>query len=203
MFIQVIRGRTRNPTGVRAAMDRWYNELSSDAAGWLGSTCGVTGDGGMICVVRFESEDAARQNSRRPDQQRWWEEFSTLLDGPAEFDDCTKVMQMLRGGSDAAGFVQVIRGTAVDEERLRALGERTQELLPQFRPDLIGATIAVHGKGGFTQTVYFTSEAAAREGERKEPTGELKTLFEQQGELLRDLVYFDLTDPWLYSPRLG
>jgi hypothetical protein len=71
-----------------------------------------------------------------------------------------------------------------------------------FRPEIIGGTIALHGDGGFTQAVYFTSEEAAREGERKEPTPELKALLYEDMALNEgDLVYFDLRDPWLHSPR--
>jgi len=59
----------------------------------------------------------------------------------------------------------------------------------------------LHGDGGFTQTVYFTSEAAAREGERKERPPELKTLDQQVSALLGHATFYDLPRPWLHSPR--
>jgi hypothetical protein len=49
--------------------------------------------------------------------------------------------------------------------------------------------------------VYFRSEAAAREGERREPPPELKAQFEEEMALMSDATFFDLTDPWLHSPR--
>ena len=73
MFAQVIQGRTSDPEGVQAAMDRWLQELAPGAIGWLGSTAGVTDDGRFIAVARFESAEAADRNSRRPEQTLWWE----------------------------------------------------------------------------------------------------------------------------------
>ena len=37
-----------------------------------------------------------------------------LIDGPMEFHDCDDVTLMMDGGSDDAGFVQVIRGKVDD-----------------------------------------------------------------------------------------
>jgi hypothetical protein len=124
------------------------------------------------------------------------------VQGDATFHDCRDVEQFLRGGSDDAGFVQVIQGRTRDVERMRALGEQSGPLLADFRPEVIGGTIALHGDGGFTQAVYFTSEQAAREGERKEPTPELKALLDEEMALYEgELTYFDLRELWLHSPR--
>ena len=38
-----------------------------------------------------------------------------------------------------------------------------------FRPDILGSMMIGHEDGRWTQVLYFTSEAEAREGERKEP----------------------------------
>ncbi len=72
MFVQVINGRTSQPEALAEAFDRWKAELSPGATGWLGSTGGVTDDGTVIAVARFESEEAARANSARPEQDAWW-----------------------------------------------------------------------------------------------------------------------------------
>jgi hypothetical protein len=49
--------------------------------------------------------------------------------------------------------------------------------------------------------MYFTSEQAAREGERKEPPPELKPLMDEMNQLMADEPEFlDLRQPWLYSP---
>lgn len=76
MFVQVIQGHVLDPQQVYAALDRWVQELAPGASGWLGSTAGVTEDGRFLAVARFESEEAARRNSNRPEQGQWWAETS-------------------------------------------------------------------------------------------------------------------------------
>ncbi len=202
MFVQVIQGQVSDAGALRAALDRWADELAPGAPGWLGSTASVTDEGQFVALVRFESEEGARRNSDRPEQDQWWGKTSMLFSGDPTFHDCRDVEQFLRGGSDDAGFVQVIQGRTRDVKRMRALDEQTGSLLADFRPEIIGGTIALHGDGGFTQAVYFTSEEAAREGERKEPTPELKAVLDEAMALYEgDVVYFDLRDPWLHSPR--
>ena len=56
MFVQVITGKTSQPAQVRAALDRWVEQLAPGATGWLGSTAGVTEDGRLVALARFESE---------------------------------------------------------------------------------------------------------------------------------------------------
>ena len=68
MFAQVIQGRTSDAKAFASALDRWMQDLAPGAVGWLGSTGGVTDDGRVIAVVRFESADAAARNSDRPEQ---------------------------------------------------------------------------------------------------------------------------------------
>ena len=121
MFAQVIQGKTSNPQGLEAALDRWLQELAPNATGWLGSTSGVTEDGRAIAVVRFESEDDARRNSNRPEQDQWWSETAKLYDGEATFLDSTDVTVDLQGDPDRAGFVQIMRGRSNDPERIRTL----------------------------------------------------------------------------------
>jgi hypothetical protein len=59
-----------------------------------------------------------------------------------------------------------------------------------------------HEGGEYTVAVYFSSEEAAREGERKEPPPELKAQMEEMNALnIGEPEYFDLRDPWLNSPR--
>jgi hypothetical protein len=50
-------------------------------------------------------------------------------------------------------------------------------------------------------TIYFTSEADAREGEQKEPPPELAATMEELTSLdAGEIRYLDLRDPWLTSP---
>src|SRR4051794_17030545 len=101
MFAQVIQGRTSDPEIIRTATDRWVQELSPGADGWLGSTAGGTDDGRFVVVVRFESAEAARRNSDRPEQGRWWAETSRSFDGEVSFLDSDDVLVELTG--DPAG----------------------------------------------------------------------------------------------------
>ena len=68
MFVQVIQGQLADAGKVEVALDRWIQELAPGSIGWLGTTAGVTEDGRFIELARFESEDAARRNSNRPEQ---------------------------------------------------------------------------------------------------------------------------------------
>ena len=200
MFIQVIQGAVGDADGLRAAVERWRDEIAPRVSGWLGSTGGATPDGKAVAVVRFESAEAARRNSERPEQQQWWAEASRHFAGDVTFHDCEQVLQFLDGGSDEAGFVQIIQGRTTDVDRMRQLMEQSSDALRALRPDVLGGTVALHGDGGFTQTVYFTSEAAAREGERKEPPPEVKAMNEQVSALLSEATFYDLPRPWLHSP---
>ena len=79
MFVQVIKGHVSDATKVRAQLDKWVAEVAPNAVGWLGSTSGVTDDGQVVALARFESEEAAQQNSDRPEQTAWWEEMAKLF----------------------------------------------------------------------------------------------------------------------------
>jgi hypothetical protein len=201
MFVQVIKGQVSDGAEVQAAMNRWLEETAPGAIGWLGTTAGVTDDGTFVALARFESEDAARHNSERPEQDRWWRETAALFTDEPTFHDCSEVVQMGPGGSDGAGFVQVIEGRVRDVERWREMNERWESMGNDFRPDVIGGVLAVHGDGGYTNAVYFTSEAEAREGERKEPPPEMKAMMDEEMALQEgELTFYDLREPWLASP---
>jgi hypothetical protein len=200
MFIQVIQGRAVDPDGIRRESDRWLVELQPGADGWLGSTAGVTDDGRFIAVVRFESEELARRNSDRPEQDAWWNAMSRHV-AEVSFHDSARVHSYHGGGSDEAGFVQVIQGHTDDMERLAAVGRAQEATLAQRAPHILGMTVAEHADraGDFTQTVYFTSEEDARRFERERPA-ESDPEFAEVFALMTDLRYFDLRDPWLDSP---
>ena|SRR6266536_182064 len=200
MFIQVIQGQIGDLAALRRQWDRWQGELAAGAEGWLGTTAGVTGQDRFIAVVRFESEQAARRNSDRPEQGQWWAETAKSLSGEVSFRDSVQADAFLGGGSDGAGFVQVVQGQATDAERLRRAEAELVKALPTGRPDIIGGTVAWHDGGGFTETVYFTSEEDARQGERSEPPAEVRHLLDEWTALATDLRYFDLHEPWLSSP---
>lgn len=199
MFIQIIRGRVNDAAAIRAATNRWQAELKSDAKGYLGGTSGVADDGTFIAVVRFESEEAARTNSEHHEQRAWWEKMSKLFYSTPQLYDCPTVDVYLGGGTDDAGFVQLeIFTGAKDIDALRAV-DKEFEKLAHLRPDLIGVTTAVAADGTVFATNYFTSEAQARDGERKETPTEILAHTRRVAELTEDIEYIDLRDPWLYS----
>ncbi|MGH8867757.1 MAG: hypothetical protein ACRDYU_07160 [Actinomycetes bacterium] len=199
MFIQVIRGHVIDSDEVKAALDRWVTERGSRTPGWLGTTAGITDSGTLVAAVRFDSEESARRNSESPEQHQWWMETSKLFSGDVTFRDSTECDLILRGGSDEAGFVQVMTGRITDKERLREMGRRMEDALSSFRPDVLGGTVAFHADGTATQTMYFTSETAAREGERKAPPPEVQAMLDEDAELFQDVTFDDLREPWLYS----
>ncbi len=202
MFVQVIQGQVADPGQLRAALDRWMQELAPGAEGWLGSTSGVTEDGRSIALVRFESEDAARRNSERPEQDAWWAETAKLFTGEVTFSESSRVDVDVNGNPDEAGFVQVMRGRGSDPDRARELMAEDSSKWAEFRPDIIGSVGAEHEGGAYTMVLYFTSEEAAREGEKKEVPPELKGQMEEMDALNVGVPeFFDLKDPWLHSAR--
>ena len=199
MFVQVMEGRVRDVEGLRAQVDRWRAELAPGATGFLGTTAGTTADGNFIAIVRFESEEAARANSDRPEQGEWWAATSGLYEGDVTFTDCPDVDTFGAGGSDDAGFVQVIKGRA-DRAALTSVAAETDEILQRTRPDVLGGIVAWPGDGTFIQTVYFTSEEEARANEKREPaTDEEREAWERMGSLMQMDAFIDISDPWLYS----
>jgi hypothetical protein len=77
-----------------------------------------------------------------------------------------------------------------------------QEPWAGFRPDILGSLGIGHENGEYTAVLYFTSEAEAREGERKEAPPELQQQMEEMGKLeVGEPTFLDLGTPWLYSPR--
>ncbi len=201
MFVQVIQGHVSDPAAVRKQLDKWLAEVAPGAVGWLGSTSGVTEDGQAVALARFESEEAARQNSARPEQGAWWTEMAALFDGDPVFHDSTSVDVDTPGDPSKAGFVQVMQGRATDPEKARQLMADDPTDWSSFRPDILGTVSIGHDGDAWTMAMYFTSEEAAREGEKKEPPPEMLEMMQQMQELtLGEPTYLDLKDPWLHAP---
>ena len=199
MFLQIIQGRLGDADGARQAIERWQRDLAPGAPGWLGATYGITDDGTLVAVVRFESKETAQRNSARPEQQAWWPEMERCFTGPVAFHDCDDVMLLLSGGSDQAGFVQVIQGTVRDRDRLHALAAQSGDVVAKARPDVIGATIAIDDAGFLTETIAFTSEQQARAAEQQEMPADAARLLEEEMSLLDDVRFLDLREPWFTS----
>ncbi len=203
MFAQVIQGRTSNPEAVPAATDRWMKDLAPGAVGWLGTTAGVTDDGQVVLVVRFESAEAAERNAARPEQDHFWQETRRLFDDEPTFLESTDVTVETVGDPDQAGFVQVMQGQSSDPARGRELmAQFPLEAMKDFRPDLLGSVLIRHDGGRWTQVLYFTSEAEAREGERQQAPPEWQATMEELMRLeVGGPVFLDLRRPLLTASR--
>lgn len=195
MFIQVFQGACTRHDDVHALLDEWRRDLSPGATGWLGGTFGFTDDDQLVGVVRFESREAAAANSARPEQSAWAERLMALMEGPLEFHDCEDVTLMMDGGSDSAGFVQVIRGRVDDPSRLKAMMTDT-EMLHEMRPEILGGTLAIEADGTFTETIAFTTEEDARRGEKLEPPADVRRELDR---VMQGATFYDLHHPWFES----
>jgi hypothetical protein len=193
MFVQVIKGRTQDPAALRGQMERWREDVRPGAVGFLGSTVGVADDGTVVAVARFADESAAKKNSDRPEQGAWWNETAKLFDGEPTFRESSDVDTLLDGGSDDAGFVQVMEGTVADRAKAQAM--ETPEMLDQLhtaRPDLIGSIRAWFGGGAYAEIAYFTSEDEARKGES---SSEFSGPAEEFAQAWGDMTFTDLREP--------
>src|SRR5215204_5115349 len=175
MFVQVIEARTSDPEGLRKQLDKWMAELRPGATGSIGTTSGVAADGRTVALVRFESEEAARANSDRPEQAEWWSEMEKVLDNP-KFSESSDVTTFLAGGSDDAG---------VDRAKVDDGDRQFERVAAELRPDLIGSLRVWTGPGEFIEANYFTSEAAARKGEQTPPPPEMQAAFSEFMEMMK------------------
>ncbi len=193
MFVQIMQGKVKDADLLLKQMDVWSHDYKPHATGFLGSTSGIDDNGNFIAIARFESEAAARENSDRPEQGEWWETVESTFDGEVTFTDCTEVDAMLGGGSDNAGFVQIMKGRAVDPDKMRGTAEQMEQELRKARPDILGGLAAWHGDREFTQVIYFTSEEAARSGEQEmsdDPTAD-----EWDKMIDGEMTFIDLRKP--------
>jgi hypothetical protein len=166
MFVQIIKGRTKDAAAMRAQGERWAAEVKPGAIGHVGGTFGVADDGTFVVVARFEDEASARANSERPEQAAWWSGVEPLLDGPAGFRESSDIRLLFDGPSSAAGFVQVMEGTVPDRAKAEATDNAELEAqLKEARPDLLGGLRAWFDGGDYVEVAYFTSEDEARKGE--------------------------------------
>ena len=195
MFVQVIQGGVKDADGLRQSLDRWISDLSPGADGWLGTTWGLYGDNSFIALARFESADAAQRNSDRPEQGSWWHEVESSLEGETRFADYDDIILLGPGGSDSAGFVQVMQGRVSDVERERTMTRDFAQRPMDFRPDILGGFAALDDDGTFVQAIYFTSEAEAREGEQKAMPPDMQAMMEQSQANTTEIAFIDLTSP--------
>jgi hypothetical protein len=200
MFVQVFQGKVGDEAGARRTLERWREEVMPGATGFLGSTAGVASDGTFLGLARFESRDAAMANSGRSEQGAWWAEMEKCFDGDVTFFECDDAQTVLGGGSDDAHFVQVMEGRSDDVARMQQLMTRHEDQMHAARPEIIGGVLMDVGDGRYVQAFYFTSEEAAREGEKLELPDDVRADIEEGTALMGEVTFFDLRDPLMISP---
>ena len=200
MFIQIVTGTVPDADTFRRAGEAWERDVRPTVEGYLGGTVGVTADNTFIVCGRFESKEAAARNNDNPAQQAWYAEHSASMTD-VQYFDCSRVVLLSGGGSDEAGFVQVMVGRVKDRARFDALSERADELsdiFRQWRNDVFGDVIAVHDDDdGYHDIVYFRSEAEARVNEQKEPPAAMQAVMAEMSAAAEVVAFLDLTDPIL------
>lgn len=198
IFVQVIQAPVDDGDQVRAVYERWFDDIAPEAEGWLGSTAGITDDGRFFALVRFASDEAARRNSRRDEQDAWWSEFSRHLAGEAEFDESDHVATFGDGRPDDAGFVHVVRGRATDlEDAIGLVAEHEEHHVYEHHLPILGGMLARHPDDSFTELNYYGSAAEAR-GEDGHLPGDGVTMIERVAGRVIDAEHLHLEDPWLH-----
>jgi hypothetical protein len=182
MFVQVIQGHVSDAAQVRGSLTDGSEEVAPEPwDGW--QHIGVTDDGRLVALARFESDEAARQNSDRPEQTAWWEQTAALFTGEPVFHNSTSVEVDTPGDPSQAGFVQVMQGRSSDPDRARELMANDPTDWQEFRPDILGTVSVGHDGNAWTMAIYFTSEESAREGEQKEPPPQMQEMMKEMDTL--------------------
>ena len=198
MFVQYIEGKVADAEAWQRQADRWRAELAPGATGYLGTTAGIADDGQAYVITRWESEALARTNSDRAEQGAWWEEMAKCYADEPTFRESSDVTTFLGGGSDDAGFVQLMLGRG-DRAELEALDARGEQTLREIRPDLIGGLRIWFANGEYAELAYFTSEAEARKGETEMGAKMAEADLGDLERMMAGVTFVDLPDPWLFS----
>ena len=64
-----------------------------------------------------------------------------------------------------------------------------------FRPEILGTVSVAHDGDAWTMAIYFTSKAAAREGEQKEPPPEMQ-------QMMKEMDALSIGEPKLSTSRI-
>ena len=147
-------------------------------------------------AARFESEEAARANSDRPEQGAWWSDTEKYFDGPAAFVDSSDVDVQVEPRNDA-GFVQVIQSRVLDRPRVEAMNAEVGKVMAESRPDIVGA-VSVWSGNDVCDIAYFTIGESGAGRRAAGASREAPKMFEEWQSLIEGATYLDLKDPWLY-----
>ena len=166
MFVQIIKGTTKDAAGVRRQGERWNTDVRPGAIGFLGSTVGVSDDGTFYAFARFADAASARANSERPEQSAWWSETAKLFDGGAHVPRDERhhgaARRRLRYVPGSCRSWKAPSPTAPRPRRWRTT--RCSHNSARRGPTCIGSVRMWFAGGAFVEAAYFTSEDAARAG---------------------------------------
>ena len=109
------------------------------------------------------------------------------------FTETSDTELLFDGGSNDAGFVQIMKGKVKDAAAFRKWGKEHEGRLKEVRPDLIGGVDAWLPDGSFISTAYFTSEAEARKNEKA--MGEDPMMAEYMSHMAGEMQFLDISDP--------
>lgn|GEM_PF-199387 len=187
MFVQVVRAPAVDPTPLLEQVARLPAMLSTDPAGFLGLSAGISDDGDFVAVARFT----------QPGGGGWWAALEPWLAGPADVRASSDVELLLGGGSDQAGFVEVIEGRTSDRARFMELERQLEPRLAADRPDFLGSQIVWWTDGSWLEVAYFTSEDDVRAGDALPVAPEVEELTAAWEDVARPSAQSDLADPYL------
>ena len=177
-----------------AAGDAWQEEVGPGAIGYLGVTAGIAADGRAFTLVRFTDEASARANSERPEQGAWFaKHLATAYDSEPTFTESSDITEWMGGGSNDAGFVQVMKSTGVDRAKVEQMDVAFEAAIG-LRPDILGGIRVWTGTDSCIDVAYFTSEAEARKGESSEMPEELVNTMAELADGMGETEYLDLTN---------
>lgn len=202
MFVRMLRARVSAKPLLRNAWDQLGDSLGK-IPGWRCMVGGIDRDGGFFGTIEFTDPGAAHHAWTDGEVSRWLQEVQRSLDNVDERESADGEI-LLPGPRNEAGFIQFIQARTSDKPRWKAINDAMQEVMRSHRPEVLAATIAWNDDDSFLETVYFTSEQEAREGESREFPGGMAGLFGELMDLVSDLSYTDLRSPWLkVHPALG
>ncbi|MDP8960082.1 MAG: hypothetical protein M3N32_00385, partial [Actinomycetota bacterium] len=155
-------------------------------------------DSEFIAIMTFASDEAARRNAQRPEQDEWWSEMERHFAGDVTFRDCLHVATYGAWEREDAGFVQIVQGRSRDLDGVMdEIAKAEQEFVKDHRLGLMGGIIADHGDGTFTEVIYYPTEDAAR-SESEEEARKPVAAAEKLSSTVSDVRYLFLRDPLLH-----
>ncbi|HVM00892.1 MAG TPA: hypothetical protein VM324_16500 [Egibacteraceae bacterium] len=196
MFLRIVQARCTDEQAVRRLWKEWA-DAAATISGWLGSTGGVTREGTLFLLSRYDSAQAARAHADSAQHAAWLEAAGAGLDGAPTVRETADVHAVGDPEPAEAGFLQIMEARVADRRRWEEIEEGLADAFTAHRPDFVGGYRAWVSADRVCAVDYFTSEAEARAGEAKPPPPDLQAGFEQWIAMLDEIVWHNIADPWI------